>query len=138
MTALSSASAKTTFAPLPPSSSATFFSVSAAALVIAIPARVEPVKDTMSTSGWVESCVPTPAPSPFTRLKTPGGSPASCTISAKTMDEIGAISEGFSTTLLPARIAGITFSVTWFIGQFHGVIRATTPTGSHATMLVGA
>ena len=31
----------------------------------------------------------------------------------------------------------MTFSVTWFIGQFQGVIRPTTPIGSHATMLEG-
>ena len=30
----------------------------------------------------------------------------------------------------PAISAAITFSVTWFIGQFHGVIRAQTPTPS--------
>jgi hypothetical protein len=37
-----------------------------------------------------------------------------------------------------ASIAGITFSVTWFIGQFHGVISPTTPIGSHEIMVVGA
>ena len=43
-TALSSASANRRFAPLPPSSSVTRFSVSAAAFEIARPARVDPVK----------------------------------------------------------------------------------------------
>ena len=50
-TAFASASAKTIFAPLPPSSSETRFIVSAAFLVINFPARVEPVKETMSISG---------------------------------------------------------------------------------------
>mgnify|MGYP001497863886 CR=1 FL=1 len=50
-TALSSASAKIPLAPLPPSSSVTRFSVSAAALLIARPARVEPVKEIIATSG---------------------------------------------------------------------------------------
>ena len=109
---MSSASAKITFAPLPPSSSATFLRLSAAALEIAIPARVEPVKLIISTSGWVDSWVPTPTPSPFTMLKTPGGRPASSTISAKTIEDSGAISEGFSTMVSPASSAGITFSVT--------------------------
>ena len=92
----------------------------------------------ISTSGCTDSWLPTPAPSPFTRLKTPAGTPASSSTSAKTIDDKGAISEGFSTQVSPASSAGITFSVTWFIGQFQGVIRPTTPTGSHATMLVGA
>ncbi len=32
----------------------------------------------------------------------------------------------------------MTFSVTWFIGQFQGVIRPTTPIGSSAIRVVGA
>jgi len=71
------------FAPLPPSSNATRLTESAAFFVMATPARVEPVNDTMSTSRWPESCVPTPGPSPCTRLNTPGGNPASSIISAK-------------------------------------------------------
>ena len=96
----------------------------------AVPARVEPVKDTMSTSGCDDSCVPTPAPSPFTRLKTPGGKPASCTSSAKINALSGLCSEGFSTMVQPAIAAAPNFSVIWFIGQFHGVISAATPTAS--------
>jgi hypothetical protein len=48
----------------------------------------------------------------------------------KEMPDSGAISDGFSTIVQPASSAGITFSVTWFIGQFHGVISAQTPTAS--------
>ena len=54
-----------------------------AAAIVILPTRVEPVKDTMSTSGCEESGAPTPGPSPFTRLNTPAGTPASCRISAK-------------------------------------------------------
>ena len=50
--------------------------------------------------------------------------------SVNTIEDSGAISEGLSTMVQPAAIAGRTFSVTWFIGQFHGVISPTTPTGS--------
>ena len=46
------------------------------------------------------------------------------------MEDIGAISEGFRTTVQPAPKAGTTFKVTWFIGQFHGVIKPQTPIGS--------
>ena len=118
------------FAPLPPSSNDTRFKVSAAAFEIAIPARVDPVKEIISTSGCTESCEPTPTPSPFTRLNTPAGTPAASTISANRRDDRGAISDGFSTIVQPVISAGIAFRVTWFIGQFHGVIMPTTPIGS--------
>ncbi len=137
-TAFSGASAKMMLAPLPPSSRLTRLIVSAAAFEISRPARVEPVKLTMSTSGCAESWLPTPSPSPFTRLKTPGGSPASSTISAKSRLDSGAISEGFSTIVQPARSAGTTFRTTWFIGQFHGVISAQTPMGSWMMRSPGA
>ena len=55
VTASSGALAKIIFAPLPPNSRLTRFRVSAAALDIAMPARDEPVKLTMSTSGCTES-----------------------------------------------------------------------------------
>ena len=48
---ISSASEKTILAPLPPSSRHTLLIVSAEFLVINLPALVEPVKDTISTSG---------------------------------------------------------------------------------------
>jgi hypothetical protein len=47
---------------LPPSSCATRFTVGAAAAAIAVPARVEPVKDTMSTCGCEDIRAPTSGP----------------------------------------------------------------------------
>jgi len=38
--------------------------------------------------------------------------------------------ETIDQSLQPATSAAHTFSVTWFMGQFHGVIRAVTPIGS--------
>ena len=112
-TALStSQSSKTRFGDLPPSSSETVFTVSAAALLIKIPARVEPVNDTTSISGCDDKIVPTPAPSPLTMLNTPAGKPASSIISAKRMLDIGAISDGFSTIVQPAANAAPTFRTT--------------------------
>ena len=55
VTASSGALAKIIFAPLPPNSRLTRFKVLAAALEMAMPARDEPVKLTMSTSGCIES-----------------------------------------------------------------------------------
>ena len=72
-----SASSRMMLADLPPSSCATRFTVGAAAVATATPARVEPVKETMSTSGCDEMAAPTVGPSPFTMLKTPAGTPAS-------------------------------------------------------------
>ena len=74
------------------------------------------------------------AQSPLTRLKTPAGAPAASTISAKIRPLIGAISLGFRTTVQPAASAGATLQTIWFSGQFHGVIRAATPTGSLTIM----
>ncbi len=123
-------------ADLPPSSWATRFTVGAAARATSTPARVEPVNDTMSTSGWADSGAPTLTPSPWTRLKTPAGTPASSRISAKTMAFKGATSDGFRTIVQPAARAGATLQAIWLSGQFHGVISAHTPIGSRTTSVV--
>ena len=68
---------KITLADLPPSSSAIRLTDWLASSLTRLPARVEPVKLTMSTSGWVASTSPTTGPMPLTRLNTPGGMPAS-------------------------------------------------------------
>jgi hypothetical protein len=44
--------------------------------------------------------------------------------------ETGECSDGFTTTVQPAASAGATFQVISSRGEFHGVIAATTPTGS--------
>jgi hypothetical protein len=56
---------------LPPSSRLTFFSVPLAAATMRLPTPVEPVKDTMSTDGCVDSVAPTGSPKPRTMLTTP-------------------------------------------------------------------
>ena len=110
--AFSPASANTIFAPLPPSSKDTRLTVSAAFLEIATPARVEPVKDTISTSKCPVRAVPTPIPSPLTRLNTPAGIPASWIIWANIKLDKGAISDGFNTIVHPAAKAATTFTTT--------------------------
>ncbi len=125
-----SASSRMMLADLPPSSWATRLTVSAAFLATWTPARVEPVNDTMSMPGCDEMAAPTVGPSPFTRLKTPAGTPASCSTSATRIAESGAISLGFSTMVQPAASAGATLHMIWFTGQFHGVMKPQTPTGS--------
>ena len=95
-------------ADLPPSSCATRLTVSAAVLATMMPARVEPVKDIMATSGCPARYWPTRTPSPLTRLNTPLGVPAACMISANMMPLMGAISLGLSTMVQPAAMAGAT------------------------------
>ena len=59
-----SSSSSTMFGLLPPSSCVTRFTVGAAFFATSTPARVDPVKDTMSISGWLDNATPTPGPSP--------------------------------------------------------------------------
>ena len=123
-------------ADLPPSSWATRLTVSAAVFATMIPARVEPVKDIMATSGCPARYCPTVGPSPFTRLNTPLGTRTASMISANTMPLIGAISLGFSTMVHPAAIAGATLQTIWFRGQFQGVMSPATPMGSRTMRVV--
>ena len=97
------------FPPLPPSSKQTLLIVSAAFFEISLPARVEPVKETKLISGWLDISVPTPAPSPLTKLNTPGGNPASSIISANNIADNGANSDGLSIIVQPVANAGTTF-----------------------------
>ena len=79
-----SASGKTTWADLPPSSRVTRVRLSAAAWAISLPTWVEPVKAILSTPLWLVSALPTVGPQPVRTLTTPGGKPASPASSAST------------------------------------------------------
>ena len=94
---------------LPPSSSATFLTVPAAAAMTLRPVASPPVNETRSTSGLSASGAPAPAPAPSTRLATPAGSPASASrrISRITVDGVSSL--GLRTNVLPAARAGATF-----------------------------
>jgi hypothetical protein len=74
-----------------------------------LPARVEPVNDTIATSRCPTSASPTAGPVPVTTLTTPSGMPARCAASANATDVIGVSSDGLSTIVLPAAIAGRIF-----------------------------
>jgi len=56
---------------------------------------------------------PTSDPVPLTRLNTPAGAPASCTIWANIIALRGDSSLGFNTNVHPAASAGATFAVIW-------------------------
>src|SRR5882757_2462634 len=65
-----------------------------------------------------------------TTLTTPGGKPASSAISATIRPaEIGAYSEGFTTTVQPAASGLSTARQDRMLAPFHGVKLATTPNG---------
>jgi hypothetical protein len=111
-----SASSRITFGDLPPSSIATGFTVAAASSLTRRPARVEPVKETMSTSRCPTIASPTTGPIPVTRLKTPAGRPTASITSASWKAFRGVTSLGFSTTVQPAARAGATLAAIWFSG----------------------
>ena len=136
MAASRSASSRMMLADLPPSSWATRLTVGAAARATSMPARVDPVNDIMSMSGWADSTAPTLIPSPLTRLNTPAGTPASSMISAKRMALSGATSDGLSTIVQPAASAGATLQAIWLSGQFQGVIIPHTPMGSRTSRVL--
>ena len=81
------------------------------------------------------SASPVGLPGPGTRLNTPGGKPAS-SMSAVSFNEVStAYSEGLTTTVHPVARAGATFWANSIMGAFHGMMAATTPTGSRKLMI---
>ena len=63
-------------------------------------------------------------------LTTPGGKPASPISRTSSIVAAGECSEGLTTIVQPAANAGAIFQLPSSSGEFHGVIAATTPTGS--------
>ena len=125
-----SASAKTMLADLPPSSRVTRLSWSAALRMIPWPTAVDPVKQTLRTSGWVTKRSPTTDPLPGSTVSTPSGMPASSASCPMSIAVSGVSSAGLSTTVLPAARAGASPQPAIGIGKFHGTMTDTTPSGS--------
>ena len=95
--------------------------------MMAWPVAVEPVNISLSMSGWLDRRAPTSRP-PATAVRTSAGRTRfSTSIRASTLS--GVYSEGLTTTVLPIRSAGATCQMVIIIGQFHGPIAPTTPTG---------
>ncbi|MNE76071.1 hypothetical protein D3C80_1722840 [compost metagenome] len=115
---------------LPPSSSDTGIILSAAIWAMCLPVLVPPVNDTRLISGCCVSASPSSEPLPGNTLTRPLGKPASSQICASCRASSGVISAGLITTALPAARAGATFCASLAIGEFHGVMAATTPIGS--------
>ncbi len=79
-----------------------------------MPARTEPVIETMLGVGCATSSRPV-SRSPQITLNTPGGR-NSAAISAISSVEAGVVSDGLSTTVLPAAMAGANFQTAIIIG----------------------
>ena len=87
---------------------------SAAARATSVPARTEPVIDTICGMSWATSARPV-SRSPQITLNTPGGR-NSAAISASSSVDTGVVSDGLSTTVLPAASAGANFQTAIIIG----------------------
>jgi hypothetical protein len=94
--------------------------VPATARAIDRPTSVDPVKATLSTSGWLITARPVP-PAPVTMLTTPGGRSACRQTSANSSAVSGVVSAGLRTTVLPVASAGATFHASISSGKFHGM-----------------
>ena len=90
------------------------------------------MKLTARTSSASISSAPMAAPAPSSTLKTPAGSPAAAAVSASATAHRDDASAGLSTTALPKASAGAAFQSGMASGKFHGVMRATTPSGSRS------
>ncbi len=112
--AAGSTSSKTITGALPPSSRCTRLRSLDAASATCMPARAEPVIETIAGVAWPTSARPV-SRSPHTTLNTPGGK-NSAAISASSSVEAGVVSEGLSTTVLPAASAGANFQTAIIIG----------------------
>ena len=97
------------FGFLPPSSSATRFTVSAELIIKRLPVAKLPVNETMSTPGCVLSGPPATAPAPSTKFATPAGKPASVNTSIIIEVVEGVNSLGLMTNVQPVAIAGAIF-----------------------------
>ena len=132
-TALSrSASLRTTTGFLPPISSWNLIPRSAHCAASFEPTALEPVKLMALMCGLSARVGPICEPRPTTRFKTPGGRPALSSTSARCQAVSGVSSAGLKTTVLPKARAGATFQVGMATGKFHGVMRATGPSGTRS------
>src|ERR1700687_3318998 len=104
-----SASAKKMVGDLPPSSSVTSLTVSAASFTMILPTAAEPVKAILFTSGCLTSGEPQLSPKPVITFTTPFGSPTSSNHFASSSAVSGVCSAGLSTQVQPAASAGASF-----------------------------
>src|SRR5207237_7288942 len=120
-----SASSNTSIGSLPPSSTTTGTSRSAAATPTRLPVATLPVNIILSTPASTRAAPV--APSPATTLNSPSGRPARANTSPIFKPTSGVNSLGFNTTPLPAINAITTSPVGIAQGHFDGEMMPTTP-----------
>ena len=119
------------FGDLPPSSSVTRFSVSAAPRMISLPTAVDPVNAILSMPGMSHHRL--------AGLRTAGHDVQHARRQARFDRQFaqaqavsGVCSAGFNTMVLPQASAGPSFHEASSSGKFQGTISPTTPTGSRS------
>ena len=127
---LRSASAKISGGDLPPSSSETRAFRSAAASRDREAGRGRARERDLVDALVCDERLPGRVARPGDDVDDAGGTPASTASSASRSVEVGVISDGFTTIVLPAASAGKSFQPSSTSGEFHGVIAPTTPIGS--------
>src|SRR5579864_1182226 len=95
-----------------------------------LPTVVEPVKEILRMVGCGIRYSEISDGTPYTRLMTPAGTPASANALINSAGEAGVSSGALTMIEQPAASAALIFFTTWLIGKFHGVNAATGPTGS--------
>eukprot|EP00659_Diplonema_papillatum_P018798 gene18797-biopygen19037 len=133
-----SASAKTMFGDLPPSSKVTGFKFDfAASTMMACPTDVEPVNAILLSPLWRHIARPGPSfpscvfsPKPDRMLTVPLGYPASWMSSATRRADRGVCSAVLTTVVHPVARTGASFHASISSGKFHGMIWPTGPMGS--------
>src|SRR5260370_32347769 len=124
-----SASSNTTNGALPPSSSPSFFTPTAACRYKIFPTSVEPVKPTKRTAGCSHNTLPIAEELPVRILNTPLGTPA-FSASATSASAVSGVSlAGFKTTGQPAASARDTLRAIIEHGHFHCVVAPQAPGG---------
>ncbi len=129
-----SASAKTMFGLLPPSSRVTRLRSAEPFASTCLPTAIDPVNTIFATPGCSTSALPVTGPWPGRTWKRPSGRPASRASSASRSAVSGVVSAGLRMTALLTASAGAVPQAAIGIGKFQGAITPTTPSGSRIVM----
>ena len=90
--------------------------MSADSRAIHLPVSGEPVSETMPMSGCRTIAAPVGSPCPPTKFATPGGKISAQSSASTVSVDIGVVSAGFKTSVLPAARAGAIFQIAIIIG----------------------
>src|SRR3954447_22221172 len=119
-------------ASLPPSSSNSGVSLSAAAAITARPVAGPPVSEMTSIPGCVTNAWPRSMPGADSTFTTPGGS-AAANAALNCSAASGTVGGSLTTAVLPAVSADVSFAIITAIGQLNGMTRPATPYGSRCS-----